>query len=394
MHSLIAVIALLAFLYSILAGRIERSTVSGPMIFVGAGIIIGPLGLDWFHGPETRDDLRLMADLTLVMILFSDAANANLTTLKSRIKVPARMLLVGLPGVILLGFGAALVLFDVLTLFEAAILGTILAATDAALGKAVVTDKRLPGWIREGLNAESGLNDGLCVPILFIFIALALETAGRVAPVMVVVQELGIGLIVGLGTTFVAAHLLRLCLRLGWVTEIWRQVTIGALALACFSMAQELHGSGYIAAFSGGLVFGYLMPDDKHDFVLGAEGIGETLAMITWLMFGISVVGEVIGAMTWQIIVYAVLSLTAVRMLPIYLSLSGTGAATRDKLFIGWFGPRGLASIVFAIIVLDSGLPGGPFIALVVIMTVFLSLIAHGITAKPMTAWLLKSGEK
>ncbi|MBV1927639.1 MAG: cation:proton antiporter [Rhodobacteraceae bacterium] len=394
MHNLIAVIAILAFLYSIFAGRIERSTVSGPMIFVAAGIILGPLGLDWFHGPETRDDLRLMADLTLVLILFSDAANANLATLKSRIKVPARMLLVGLPGVILLGFGSALVLFNVLTLFEAAILGTILAATDAALGKAVVTDKRLPGWIREGLNAESGLNDGLCVPILFIFIALALETAGRVAPVMVVVQELGIGLIVGLGTTFIAAHLLRLCLRLGWVTEIWRQVTIGALALACFSMAQELHGSGYIAAFSGGLLFGYMMSDVKHDFVLAAEGIGETLAMITWLMFGIAVVAEVIGTVTWQILVYAVLSLTVVRMLPIYLSLSGTGALLRDRLFIGWFGPRGLASIVFAIIVLDSGLPGGPFIALVVIVTVFLSLIVHGVTAKPMTAWLLKSSEK
>lgn len=394
MHSLIAVIAILAFLYSIIAGRIERSFVSGPIIFVAAGIILGPLGLDWFHGPETRNDLRLMADLTLVLILFSDAANANLTTLKSRIKVPSRMLLVGLPGVILLGFGSALVLFDFLTLFEAAILGTILAATDAALGKAVVTDKRLPGWIREGLNAESGLNDGLCVPILLIFIALALDTAGKVAPILVVVQELGIGLAVGLGVTFVGAQLLRHCLRLGWVTEIWRQVTIGALALACFSIAQEMHGSGYIAAFSGGLLFGYMMSDVKHDFVLAAEGIGETLAMMTWLLFGIAVVGEVIGTVTWQIMVYAVLSLTVIRMLPIYLSLSGTGSTLKDRLFLGWFGPRGLASIVFAIIVLDSELPGAEFIALVVIVTVFLSLIAHGISAKPMTEWLLRNTDK
>lgn len=394
MHSLIAVIAILAFLYSIFAGRIERSFVSGPVIFVGAGIILGPLGLGWFQSSETRGDLRLMADLTLVLILFSDAANANLTTLKNSIKIPARMLLIGLPGVILLGFVSAVVLFGVLTLFEAAILATILAATDAALGKAVVTDKRLPGWIREGLNAESGLNDGLCVPILFIFIALALDTAHKVAPILVVVQELGIGLLVGLSVTFVCAHLLRLCLRHGWVTDIWRQVTIGALALACFSIAQELHGSGYIAAFSGGLLFGYLMSDVKHDFVLAAEGIGETLAMITWLMFGISVVSQVIGTVSWQIIVYATLSLTGVRMLPIYLALNGTDSTLRDRLFLGWFGPRGLASIVFAIIVLDSGLPGGPFIALVVIVTVFLSLLAHGFSAKPMTAWLLKHSDK
>jgi NhaP-type Na+/H+ or K+/H+ antiporter len=358
---------------------------------VATGIILGPLVLGWFQGPETRDDLRLLADLTLVLILFSDAANANLSTLKNRIQIPARMLLIGLPGVILLGFGAALVLFDVLTLFEAAILGTILAATDAALGKAVISDKRLPGWIREGLNAESGLNDGLCVPILFIFIALALDTAGKVAPVAEVVQELGIGLAVGLGVTFAGAQLLRLCLRLGWVTEVWRQVTIGALALTCFSLAQELHGSGYIASFSGGLLFGYLLSDTKHDFVLAAEGIGETLAMMTWLLFGIAVVGEIIGLMTWQIIAYAVLSLTVVRMLPIYLSLIGTGATVKDRLFLGWFGPRGLASIVFAIIVLDSKLPGAEFIGLVVIVTVFLSLIAHGFSAKPLSAWLLKN---
>lgn len=394
MHNLIAVIAILAFLYSIFAGRIERSIVSGPVIFVATGIILGPLGLNWFQGPETRHDLRLLADLTLVLILFSDAANANLTTLKNRIQIPARMLLIGLPGVILLGSGLALVLFDVLTLFEAAILGTILAATDAALGKAVITDKNLPDWIREGLNAESGLNDGLCVPVLFIFIALALDTAGSVEPLMVVVEELGIGLAVGLGVTFVGAQLLRLCLRLGWVTEVWRQITIGALALTCFSIAQELHGSGYIAAFSGGLLFGHLLSDTKHDFVLAAEGIGETLAMMTWLMFGIAVVGEVIGVVTWQIAVYAVLSLTVVRMLPIYLSLAGTEATTRDRLFLGWFGPRGLASIVFAIIVMDSGLPGAPFIAQVIIVTVFLSLIAHGFSAKPMSAWLRKGSPR
>lgn len=394
MHVEILILAVFAFLYSIIAGRVERGVVSGPVIFVFAGIIMGPLVLGWFEGAVMRSQLRLFADMTLVLILFSDAANIELDVLKSKFAIPARMLLIGLPGAIFLGFAAALVLFDMLSIFEAAILGTMLAATDAALGKAVVTDKKLPTWIRAGLNAESGLNDGLCVPVLLIFIALALEsiapTGGTIKPLMVVLEELGIGLLVGLGLTLAGSLLLRLCLSLGWVTEVWMQVTVPALALACFSLAQELHGSGYIAAFTGGLLFGYLLKERKHKFVVAAEGIGETLAMLTWLLFGGSVIAGIIGLVTWQVIAYALLSLTIVRMLPIFLSLSGTGASVQDRLFLGWFGPRGLASIVFAVIVLDSGLPGGNLIALIVIVTVFISLIVHGFTAKPMSGWLVR----
>jgi len=390
----IVILAVFAFLFSIIAGRLERSIISGPVIYVVSGILMGPLFLGWFGGEATRGQLRFFADMTLVLILFSDAAHAELSVLKSRITIPARMLLIGLPGAILLGFGSALVLFDVLTVYEAAILGVILAATDAALGKAVVTNKKLPTWIREGLNAESGLNDGLCVPFLLIFIALALSAvepgASTIKPLMVVVRELGVGLAMGLGLTLAGGLLLRFCQKQGWLTEVWMQVTVPALALACFSLAQELHGSGYIAAFSGGLLFGYLLNKTKHNFILAAEGVGETLAMLTWLLFGISVIAGVIGLVTWQVLAYALLSLTVVRMLPIFLSLSGSGATVRDRLFLGWFGPRGLASIVFVVIVLDSGLPGGAFIALVVTVTVFLSLVAHGFTAKPVSAWLLR----
>ena len=394
MHNEVLILAVFAFLYSIVAGRIERSVISGPVIFVTAGILMGPLVLDWFEGRVMGNQLRTFADMTLVLILFSDAANAELSVLRSKLKIPARMLLIGLPGVIALGFGAAMVLLDVLSIYEAAILGTILAATDAALGKAVVTDENVPDWIRQGLNAESGLNDGICVPFLFIFIALALEASGEDAetmrPLLVVLEELGIGLIVGLGMTLIASLLIKASLAKGWLTEIWLQVTVPALALACFSLAQSLHGSGYIAAFTGGLLFGYMMGHSKHKFVVAAEGIGETLAMLTWLLFGSAVVGNIIGLVTWQIVVYALLSLTVVRMLPIFLSLSATTATSRDKIFLSWFGPRGLASIVFAIIVLDNGLPGGETIALVVIFTVFLSLIAHGFTAKPLSVWLTR----
>lgn len=394
MHSEILILSIFAFIYSIVSGRVERSVFSGPVVFVSAGILMGPLVLGWFEGGILREQLRLFADLTLVLILFSDAANADLKVLKSKLKIPARMLLVGLPGVIVLGFGLAVVLLDVLSIYEAAILGVILAATDAALGKAVIEDKRVPDWIRASLNAESGLNDGICVPFLLILIALSLEAAGTathsVAPLTVVLEELGIGLLVGLGLTLIAGGLIRLCLRQNWITEVWLQVTVPALALACFTLADMLHGSGYIASFSGGLLFGYLVGDKKHKFIIAAEGIGETLAMLTWLMFGMVVVAGIIGLVTWQILLYAILSLTVVRMIPIVLSLTGTIATSQDRLFLGWFGPRGLASIVFVIIVLDNQLPGGEVIALVVILTVFISLIVHGFSAKPLAAWISK----
>ena len=282
-------------------------------------------------------------------------------------------------------------MFDTLTIFEAAILATMLAATDAALGKAVITNKSVPVRVREGLNVESGLNDGLCVPVLLVFIALA-ESGGAgdstSLTLRLVAQELGIGLAVGIGLTAVAGVVFQWCWDRGWVTKIWMQVTAPALAVACFAIAQSLHGSGYIAAFTGGMLFGFLAKEHTHDLVLAAEGTGETLAMLTWIVFGAAVIGQSVDLFTWKVVVYALLSLTVIRVVPIVLSLTGSGEPMPSKLFLGWFGPRGLASIVFAIIVLNADLPGGRFMSMVVVCTVFFSLVAHGVTANPLAAWI------
>jgi NhaP-type Na+/H+ or K+/H+ antiporter len=399
MYIELAIFALFVFCYSIVAGRIERAAASGPIVFVVSGLLMGPLGLGWFDGDVSRAGLRVLADLTLALILFIDAANADLAVLKRHFRIPSRMLLFGLPGVIILGTIIAALLFDTLSLFEAAILGTILAATDAALGKAVITNKAVPTQIREGLNIESGLNDGLCVPILFVFIALALgsgtEGGSSMLALKLVIQELGIGLVVGLGLSAVGAWLLKWCWNQGWVTEIWKQVTVVGLAIACFSVAQSLHGSGYIAAFTGGLLFGFMAKDATHRLVLAAEGTGETLALMTWMLFGATVIGQSVPYFTWEMLVFALLSLTLIRMLPIFLSLTGTGESTASKLFLGWFGPRGLASIVFAIIVVNKGVPAAKFIAMVVVLTVFFSLVAHGVSANPLAKLLgQKEGTK
>jgi NhaP-type Na+/H+ or K+/H+ antiporter len=386
----LAVLAIFAFFYSTIAGAVEKTPITGPIVFTAFGLIAGPLGMGWLEPDINNDELKYLADLTLAFILFLDAANADLGVLRRSFRIPGRMLLLGLPGVIGLGFVVGVLLFDGLTWIEVAILATTLAATDAALGKAVIGNKAVPAQVREGLNVESGLNDGLCVPILFLFIALALGSTGEggAGPLAVrlVVQEVGIGLLVGVGITAVGVWLIRVGQQHGWITEVWAQLPVVTLSVACFAVAQSLHGSGYIAAFVGGMLFGSLAKESTHKLVLAAEGTAELFALLIWIEFGTAVIGWAWDYVTWQVLLYAVLSLTLIRMLPIFLSLSGTGERTESKLFLGWFGPRGLASVVFAIIVVNNELPGARLIAVVVTCTVFFSLLAHGLTANPLAA--------
>jgi NhaP-type Na+/H+ or K+/H+ antiporter len=292
----------------------------------------------------------------------------------------------------LLGFVGGVLIFDGLALFEIALIATMLAPTDAALGKAVVTNEGVPSNIREGLNVESGLNDGICVPILFIFLALATSTGAEGSTTMLalrlVTEAIGIGVVVGVGLTFLGVRMLKQFVDKGWVTETWRQLPVPALAVTCFAVAQWLGGSGFIACFVGGMLFGGLAKQHKHDLLLAAEGTGDTLALITWVVFGAAVVGQSIGAFSWQVVLYSILSLTIVRMLPVFLVLKGMNLTADEKLFMGWFGPRGLASIVFAVIVLNEHLPGGETISMTVVCTILLSVIGHGLSANPLVAAL------
>jgi len=390
MYETLALIALFTLVYSSVAGAVERTWVSGPIVFTCFGLLVGPLGLDLLSWETDSETIRSLAEVTLAMVLFTDAAGADMSVLKKTAGLPTRLLLIGLPLTIVLGFGVGVLLVDSLSLFTIALLATMLAPTDAALGKAVVTNESVPDNIRQGLNVESGLNDGICVPILFVFLALALDKAGDAGPwtlaIKLVVEEIGIGLAVGLLLTLAAAKLLKTALRRKWLTPTWIQIPVVALALSCFAVAQLLGGSGFIAAFSGGLLFGALAKTERDEFLLAAEGTGDTLALITWVIFGSAVVGQAIGHFSWTILLYAALSLTVIRMLPVFLVLIGSGIKTEGKLFIGWFGPRGLASIVFAVIVLDSKLPNADLIAMTVACTILLSIIAHGVTANPLVA--------
>jgi NhaP-type Na+/H+ or K+/H+ antiporter len=385
---MLAVIAGFVFAYSAVAARLERTPVNGALVYVGFGVACGPFGLGVIDLDIDGESLRRLAELTLALVLFIDASNADLSVLARFKRLPVRLLVIGLPLTIVLGFAAGAVLLDGLEIFELALLATMLAPTDAALGKAVVTNPAVPPPVREGLNVESGLNDGICVPVLFIFLALAAGEAegGETLKLMLLLpaEEIGIGAVVGIAAAVVGTHIMRTCVDRGWLAGTWLQIPIVALALLCFALAQWLGGSGFIAAFIGGLVFGKLAGERKARVLEAAEGTADALALITWVAFGAAVVGPAIANVSFPVVLYAVLSLTVVRMLPVFLCLLGTNSQSDTKLFIGWFGPRGLASIVFIVIVAGEHLSGQDTMVATVAWTIILSVLAHGLTANPL----------
>lgn len=387
MYGNAAILAAFAFLYAAVSGRVERSWLSGPIIFTAVGLLLGPAVLDVLKLSIAAEGLRALAELTLALVLFTDAAMADLHRLRQRLGLPERLLLVGLPLTIVLGGLAASIMFPTLGLVEVALLAAILAPTDAALGRPVVTNPEVPADIRETLNIESGLNDGICVPIIILLFGVAKGTeiaggpAGHV--IMIVVEEIGIGAVVGASLTLAGSFVLRLALRREWVGENWSGAMPIALAIACFTTAQALGGSGFIASFVGGLAFNAFRPQ-RHELLREAESTGEVLSLLTWTVFGAVVVWQVAYQITWVSLAYAAASLTFIRMLPVFICLTGTKLRPTDRLFIGWFGPRGLASIVFGIIILDAGLPNTGVVEGTIVCTVLLSVVAHGVTANPL----------
>jgi NhaP-type Na+/H+ or K+/H+ antiporter len=387
-YQILTVLAAFAFLYSIVASRLERSPINGALVYIAAGLLCGPAVLRLIDLNVNAEVISWLAEITLAVVLFTDSTNANLKVLRKIQAIPVRLLLIGLPFTILLGFGFGVLLFPELGLFEVALLATMLAPTDAALGKAVVTNESVPSSVRESLNVESGLNDGICVPVLLLFLALASGqatdggTLGLASRLLV--QVIGIGAVVGLGLGVAGSVALRFCFRRSWIGGTWLQIPVVALALLCFGLAQFLGGSGFIASFVGGMTFGAIIKKHRETVLEAAEGSGDVLALLTWFTFGTLLFVPPFMNLSWQVFAYAVASLTVIRMVPVFFSVAGLGLRTDTKLFVGWFGPRGLASIVFAVMVLGEDLPGGDTIVTTAACTILLSVVAHGLSAIPL----------
>jgi sodium/hydrogen antiporter len=352
----VATIAVALLAYGAISRRLRSTPVSQAMVFVAVGVLVGNRLLDLVEAEAANQFVRLLAEATLTLVLFCDAVRVNLGRLRREALVPARLLGVGLPLTIVAGALAGRALFPQLNLWEAAALATMLAPTDAALGLPVVTNPRLPSRIRQGLNVESGLNDGVCVPLLIIFltIAQAEQGSGHVEPLRVVLEEIGFGAVGGVVAGALGAWCLRTFVRRGWMDGTWRQINSVATALLAYTLAVALGGSGFIAAFTAGIIFRIVAADLPQEATSLAEQSGELLNAVTFLLFGVVLLGPALGRLDWRIALYAVMSLTLVRMLPVALAMVGTAMHRVTVGFLGWFGPRGLASIVFVLILLED----------------------------------------
>jgi sodium/hydrogen antiporter len=395
----LATLAALMLGYAAVSRWLGRSVLTAPIVFVAAGLALGVEGLGWIDLEATTSSVRVLAEVTLALVLFADASRIDLPALRREYAVPGRLLGIGLPLTILAGAALALAVLPRLTLVDACLVAIVLAPTDAALGQAVVTDSRLPSRIRQGLNVESGLNDGICVPLLLLALAAAEAEENAVSAhtaVTLVVEELGYGIVGGAAAGLVGALVVRAAFRRGLVDDHWLQVIPVATAGLAYGIALPLGGSGFIAAFVGGLVFGVLRRSVGGEVGYLVDEMANPLAAVTFAVFGAAILGPDLENLTWAIAAYAVLSLTVARMLPVAVAMLGSGARLPTVAYLGWFGPRGLASIVFAVTVLEgSRLDHIGVIVTTAYATVALSVLAHGLTARPLTdryaAWYART---
>jgi NhaP-type Na+/H+ or K+/H+ antiporter len=395
----LATLAALLLAYAAVSRRLAHSVLTAPIVFVTAGLAVGVERLGWIDLGQGTSSVRLLAEATLTLVLFADASRIDLAALRREFTVPGRLLGIGLPLTIVAGTALALAVLPGLTFVEACLVAIVLAPTDAALGQAVVVDPRLPSRIRQGLNVESGLNDGICVPLLLVALAVTEaeeHTVGVHTAVTLVVEELGYGIVAGALAGIVGAALVRTTVPRRLVTDHWLQVVPVATAGLAYGIALPLGGSGFIAAFVAGLVFGAVRRTVGGEVAYLLDETANLFAAVTFVVFGAALLGPELGNVTWAIGAYAVLSLTVARMLPVAAAMLGSDARPPTVAYLGWFGPRGLASIVFAVTVLEgSSLDHIGVILTTAYATVGLSVFAHGLTARPLTnryaAWYARA---
>jgi sodium/hydrogen antiporter len=386
--TLIATFVSLAFLYSLVSQRLERTIVTPPMLFTAAGMAVALLPSTVTELAVDRQGLLLIAELGLVMTLFTDAARIDLRLLKGLPSLPLRLLSTGMLLTIVLGAACAMLVPGGLTWWEAGILGAILAPTDAGLGLVIVNSPRVPQRIRQALNVEAGLNDGLAVPFLMFFMALAVAEGDRVLGHGILPRVLGeqlgygglIGLVIGLG----GGWLLGLARAHRWTARPMVQLGVVALPVACALASEAAGASMFIAAFVAGLAAQAGFREVGRHSVEFTEEWGQLLNFFVFFLFG-TLVTRNLPQMSLAVVLYGLLSLTLIRILPVAVALKGTGLSVPSVVFMGWFGPRGLASIVLGLIYVEheTNLPGESTIRLAVIATVLLSIFLHGLTAMP-----------
>jgi len=392
---IVFIISLGLIAYSLFSKTLQKTIITPPLVFVAFGLLVGPFV---FHVSSFNVDhafIHILAEITLVFVLFTDAARIDLKQLYRQHDIPIRLLAIGLPLTIIFGvFIGKMLLGSQFTWIDCAILSVILAPTDAALGQAVVSSLCVPVRIRQALNIESGLNDGIVLPLLLILISMAFtsEQGHSLSHWLGFVSvQLIASPLIGVAVGMIGGMCLRLANKKKSSTHAFQDISVLALALLAFVSSEMLHANGFIAVFCAGLTLGNYTRElctCLYDF---AEAEGQLLVLMTFLIFGAVLLPTLFHQLHWDIIIYAILSLTIIRMIPVAISLIGLKLRWQSILFLGWFGPRGLASILFGLLLLQkSQIPARHELMYVVITTVIMSIFAHGMSAYPFSQFYSK----
>jgi NhaP-type Na+/H+ or K+/H+ antiporter len=387
----LTIVAVAFTLYSLVASRLDRVSVTAPLVFVAVGVGVGPAISDALPGALGGETGRLLAELTLAILLFADASTVQLRDVRSDARLPARLLLIGLLLTIVVGTLAAKLLFPSQGWAMAALIAAILAPTDAALGLAVVTNRAVPVRIRRALNVESGLNDGIATPFvtLFLLVVAAEEAVGAGDWAAEALRELGLAVMVAIVIGIAAGIAVAAARKSSWTTPLSEQLAVLSLALLSYAAAVTIGGNGFVAAFVGGILFGAATQGRLAEPTEFTENLALFASFLVWTLFGAFLVGpQIRDGLDGNAIVYALISLTVVRMAPVAVSLWGIRLRFDTLAFMGWFGPRGLASVVFLLIAIEElhGQPATATLAAAVTLTVLLSVVLHGLTAGPLAS--------
>jgi NhaP-type Na+/H+ or K+/H+ antiporter len=388
----LTVLAVVVVAYTLVASKLDRRWISGPMVFVAAGAVLGPAGLDVLPLSLTNEAVLTVTEVTLALLLFSDAATVRLREVEGDAGLPTRLLFVGLPLTILAGTLLAHLVFPEIPWAAAALIAAILAPTDTALGLAVVTNKLVPMRIRRALNVESGLNDGIATPFVTLFIAIlaAEEGLSEHAWGLEALEQIGLAIVAAVVVGYLGGRLMIFANDRGWTSAVSEQIAILALALLAYEGSVAIGGNGFVAAFAGGILFGAATRRRLDEPVRFTETLGLSASFLVWSVFGALFLGELFThELSAQPVIYAVLSLTVIRMVPVALALIGTRLRPATVTFMGWFGPRGLASVVFTLLAWEEleHADGGGLLLQAATWTILLSVVLHGISASPLAAW-------
>lgn len=382
----LALIAGVLALVAVVRERIAALPLTAPMIFLGAGVLLGPDVLDLLQLELESETVAILAEFTLALLLFADAPRIDLRRLRSSIGIPVRLLGIGLPLTVAMGTLVTAMLLTELSWVEAALVAAILAPTDAALGEAVVTNEAVPIRVRQALNVESGLNDGLVVPAVAIFLSLAseaeLESPGRL--MADALAEIGLGVAVGLAAAFVLARAVTWAMTHALTDrEGYRLLTVAG-AVVAFAGASAVDGNGFIAAFVAGLLVRAFIGEPVDQQTELVEDVAQVGAAVTFVVFGAVLVVPAFDQLTFWVVMCAIGTLTLGRMIPVWIALLGTHLRLPTVAFIGWFGPRGLASMVFGLLVIqEEAVRGRDDLFAVIVLVIVASVLLHGLTAAP-----------